>query len=63
MNISARWWVLLMLFAARTGLGFQFQTLGSVSPDVVEALSISYQQLGMLIGLFSLAGVFLAANI
>jgi hypothetical protein len=52
-----------MLFAARTGLGFQFQTLGSVSPDVVEALSISYQQLGMLIGLFSLAGVFLAANI
>lgn len=30
-----------MLFVARTGLGFQFQTLGSVSPEVVESLAIN----------------------
>ena len=29
---GSRWLILALLFACRTGLGFQFQTLGSVSP-------------------------------
>jgi len=37
--------------------------LPSVSPEVVQTLSINYQQLGTLIGLFSLAGIFLSVPI
>lgn len=59
-SISTRWKILLVLFLARTGLGFQFQTLGSVSPQLTEALSLSYTQIGTLIGLFTVAGIFLS---
>ena len=56
----SRWLVLLVLFGCRTGLGFQFQTLGSVSGQLIEDLGFSYTQIGTLIGLFMLPGAFLA---
>jgi predicted MFS family arabinose efflux permease len=56
----ARWWILGLLFACRTGLGLQFQTLGSVSDSLVSALGFSYAQIGTLIGLFMLPGLVLA---
>ena len=34
-----RWVMLALLFAARVGLGFQFQTLGSVADPLAEACS------------------------
>jgi predicted MFS family arabinose efflux permease len=55
-----RWWILGLLFACRTGLGLQFQTLGSVSDSLVAALGFSYAQVGTLIGLFMLPGLLLA---
>lgn len=55
-----RWWILGLLFACRTGLGLQFQTLGSVSDTLVAALGFSYAQVGTLIGLFMLPGLLLA---
>jgi predicted MFS family arabinose efflux permease len=55
-----RWWILALLFACRTGLGFQFQTLGSVSDSLVATLGFSYAQIGTLIGLFMLPGLVLA---
>lgn len=55
-----RWWILGLLFACRTGLGLQFQTLGSVSDSLVAALGFSYAQIGTLIGLFMLPGLLLA---
>jgi MFS family permease len=55
-----RWWILGLLFACRTGLGLQFQTLGSVSDSLVAALGFSYAQVGTLIGLFMLPGLVLA---
>lgn len=58
--MEARWKILLILFVARTGLGFQFQVLGSVTPQLVESLSIDYRSAGMLVGLFLLAGIFLS---
>ena len=49
-----------MLFACRTGLGFQFQTLGSVSGSLVTQLGFSYAEIGTLIGFFMLPGLVLA---
>ena len=57
---QARWAVLALLFACRTGLGLQFQTLGSVSDGLVSSLGFSYAQIGTLIGLFMLPGLVLA---
>lgn len=55
-----RWLVLVLLFAGRTGLGFQFQTMGSVSDAVVADLGLNYTQIGTLIGLFMVPGMFLS---
>jgi predicted MFS family arabinose efflux permease len=55
-----RWRILALLFTCRTGLGFQFQTLGSVSGSLVAQLGSSYAQIGTLIGLFMLPGLVLA---
>ncbi len=57
---NLRWWILGLLFVCRTGLGLQFQTLGSVSDSLVAALGFSYAQIGTLIGLFMLPGLLLA---
>jgi len=58
--INSRWTILLVLFIARTGLGYQFQTLGSVSTQLAAELSLNYTQIGTLIGLFTVAGIFLS---
>jgi predicted MFS family arabinose efflux permease len=55
-----RWRILGLLFLARIGLGFQFQTLTSVGDDLVVAFGLSQAQIGTLIGLFMLPGLFLA---
>jgi hypothetical protein len=36
-----RWAMLALLFAARVGLGFQFQTMGSVADPVAARLGLS----------------------
>jgi len=55
-----RWFILALLFIARIGLGFQFQTLGSVSSELVGQLGLNYTQIGSLIGLFMVPGMILA---
>lgn len=57
---SSRWTILAVLFAARVGLGFQFQTLGSVSDVLVADLQLTFSEVGTLIGLFMLPGLALA---
>jgi predicted MFS family arabinose efflux permease len=57
---KSRWFVLAMLFVCRIGLGFQFQTLGSVSNKLVSELGFSFTEIGTLIGLFLLPGLVLA---
>lgn len=54
---SSRWTALAVLTLARTAMGFQFQSVGAVSPLLVERLHISNADLGWLIGLFSLPGI------
>ncbi len=55
-----RWLILALLFVCRTGLGFQFQTLGSVADPLVAQLGFSQAEIGTLIGLFMLPGLLLA---
>lgn len=55
-----RWHILAILFLARVGMGFQFQTLASVGDDLVVAHGLDYAEIGLLIGLFMAPGVFLA---
>jgi len=52
--------MLALLFTCRTGLGFQFQTLGSVSGSLTTELGFSHTEIGTLIGLFMLPGLLLA---
>ena len=58
--MDRRWLMLAVVFVARLSLGFQFQSIGSVTPLIVDDLHLSYAELGWLIGLFSLPGVVLA---
>lgn len=58
--IATRWCILCLLFVARIGLGFQFQTLGSVAGELVGQLGLTYTQIGSLIGFFMVPGMFLA---
>lgn len=60
MNMQSRWSILVVLFIARTGLGFQFQTLGSTSEHLIDELTLNYTQVGTLIGMFTIAGILLS---
>lgn len=55
-----RWRILALLFAARVGLGFQFQTMGAVGSDLSAAFGLDNAQIGLMIGLFMVPGLFLA---
>ena len=56
----SRWSIQALLFVCRTGLGFQFQALGSVSDWLVAGFSFSYVEIGTLLGLFMLPCLVLA---
>jgi hypothetical protein len=49
--LENRWFILAVLFLARAAIAFQFQTVGSLGPILVDALGIDYARLGTLIGL------------
>jgi len=55
-----RWRILALLFAARIGMGFQFQTLASVGDGLIAAFGLDYAGIGLLIGLFMAPGLILA---
>jgi predicted MFS family arabinose efflux permease len=55
-----RWAILALLFATRVGLGFQFQTLGSVADPLAKSLGLSFAEIGTLIGLFLVPGLVLS---
>ena len=55
-----RWKILILLVIVRVGLGFQFQTLASVSDQLVVEFGVDYTVIGTMIGLFMVTGLFLA---
>jgi cyanate permease len=52
--------MLLVLFLARTSMAYQFQSVPSAGPQLIDSLGISFTQLGTLIGLYMLPGIALA---
>lgn len=58
--LNKRWWMLALFFLTRLSMGFQFQSVGSVGPDLVSVVGLSNFELGSLIGIFMLPGLFLA---
>jgi len=60
MRVPNRWRMLLVLFLARTGMAYQFQTVPSDGPFLVEHLGMGFAQLGSLIGLYMLPGIVIA---
>lgn len=55
-----RWRILILLATARLALGLQFQTLASTSEYLIADFALDYTQIGTLIGLFMLPGLFFA---
>jgi predicted MFS family arabinose efflux permease len=55
-----RWAILAVLFFVRTVMGFQFQSVASVAPLIMDDLNIDFAQFGILIGLYQLPGLVLA---
>lgn len=55
-----RWRILVLLFGARVGTGFMFQTTASVGDGLAVAFGLDYARIGWLVGLFMLPGLFLA---
>jgi MFS family permease len=59
--MAVRWWVLALLFLVRMTMAFQFQAVGALSPAFQEAFAVGIADIGMLIGLYFVPGMFLAA--
>jgi hypothetical protein len=57
--MKKRWGILVVLFIARSAMGFQYQSVATVSSLLMSALKIGFAQLGTLIGLYQLPGIFL----
>jgi MFS family permease len=52
--------MLLVLFLVRLAIGFQFQSIASISSHLANELGLSYAEIGSLIGLFLLPGIAIA---
>lgn len=55
-----RWGILAVLFIVRSVMGFQFQSIASTSPFLVDDLGIEFTEIGTLVGLYLLPGVVVA---
>lgn len=56
-TMEDRWKALAVLTVARTSLGFQVQSVGSISPVLLADLGLNFADLGALIGLYFLPGI------
>lgn len=55
-----RWRILVLLFAVRLSMAFQFQAVGALSPAFQDAFAVSIADIGFLIGIYFTPGLFLA---
>lgn len=58
--IGGRWGEVGVLALARVSMGAQLQTVGALGPLLIGTLVVDWAALGTLIGIYSLAGVFVA---
>jgi len=59
-DIANRWTILGVLCLTRVVMGYQFQSVASASPFLIDDLGVSYAQIGTLIGLYMLPGAVIA---
>ena len=55
-----RWAILAVLVVVRVAMGFQFQSIASITPVIAGDLGLDYAQIGTLVGFYMLPGVFIA---
>ena len=53
-----RWLILFSIGLSRVAFGYQFQTVGSIGPELIVRFGIDYTALGALVGAYMLLGVF-----
>src|SRR5262249_401646 len=58
--MPSRWFILGILSLARIAMGFQFQSVASTAPFLIDDLGLTYTEIGTLIGLYMLPGVVVA---
>lgn len=58
--MQRRWFILAVLFIARTAMGFQYQTVASTAPLLLRDLHVGFAAIGTLIGLYHITGVVLS---
>lgn len=58
--MSNRWLILAVLFFARLTMAFQFQSIGALSPLIIEEYGVGLADVGLLIGLYLAPGVIVA---
>lgn len=58
--MTNRWTILFVLFLARVAMGWQFQSIASVRPDLIDRFGVDNATIGFLVGLFLLPGILLA---
>lgn len=54
------WLILAVLFAARASMGFQHQLVASTAPLLQKELGVGWDQIGLLMGAYFMAGVVIA---
>src|SRR5262245_16646374 len=55
-----RWFILAVLTFARASIGFQFQSVATLSPFLLDQFELSYGALGTLIGIYLFPGIAVA---
>ena len=58
--MAMRWAMLGVLFLARMSMGFQFQAVAALTPDLAEVYGVSLAGIGLLIGLYLAPGILVA---
>lgn len=58
--IGQRWLVLIVLFVARSSMGYQFQSIASMAPWIDSEFHVGYAVIGSLIGLYTIPGAILS---
>jgi hypothetical protein len=58
--VRSRWTALAVVSLTRLSMGFQFQSIASIAPFLIDEFRLSYAQLGWLMGLYLLPGAAIA---
>jgi len=58
--LAGRWNVLVLLFAVRATMGFQYQSVASVAPLIARDMGVTLADIGLLFGLYLAPGMALA---